>query len=86
MSKMTRPWISLSTDLRRTYYNICIIKYFLDIISPNNDFKEKLIALFKQFPEIDLKAMGFNENWKDEPLWKSEKECCFKSLFSKLKK
>lgn len=85
MSKMTRPWISLSTDRKRTYYNICIIKYFLDIISPNNDFKHKLIALFKQFPGIDLKAMGFNIHWFDEPLWKAEKECRLKTLFYRLK-
>lgn len=58
-----------STDKRRTYYNICIIKYFLDIISPKNDFKDKLLALFAAFPEIDLSAMGFNANWETEPLW-----------------
>ena len=71
MSGMTRPWIDPATDKRRTYYNICIIKYFLDIISPNNDFKEKLQALFTSFPEIDLKAMGFNSHWETEPLWMS---------------
>lgn len=71
MNGMTRPWIDPATDKRRTYYNICIIKYFLDIISPNNDFKDKLLTLFGIFPEIDLNAMGFNANWEDEPLWKS---------------
>lgn len=69
MSGMTRPWIDSATDKRRTYYNICIIKYFLDIISPNNDFKDKLLALFASFREIDLKAMGFNSDWETEPLW-----------------
>lgn len=69
MTGMTRPWIDSATDKRRTYYNICIIKYFLDIISPNNDFKEKLLALFGRFPEIDLKAMGFSAAWESEPLW-----------------
>lgn len=71
MAGMTRPWIDPATDKRRTYYNICIIKYFLEIISPNNDFKEKLQALFTSFPEIDLKAMGFNSHWETEPLWMS---------------
>lgn len=42
MKGMTRPWITLSADKRRVYYNICIIKYFLDTISPNNDMCEKL--------------------------------------------
>lgn len=69
MSGMTRPWIDPATDKRRTYYNISIIKYFLDIISPNNDFKDKLFSIFAAFPEIDLNAMGFNSNWEKEPLW-----------------
>ena len=71
MAGMTRPWIDPATDKRRIYYNICIIKYFLEIISPNNDFKEKLQDLFTSFPEIDQKAMGFNSHWETEPLWMS---------------
>lgn len=70
MKNMSRPWISSTTNKRRIYYNICIIKYFLDIISPNNDFKDKLTGIFNLFPEIDLRAMGFNTNWDQEPLWK----------------
>ena len=72
MSGMTRPWIDPATDKRRAYYIICMIKYFLDIISPNNDFKDKLQALFASFPEIDLNAMGFNTNWENEPLWRTQ--------------
>lgn len=74
MSGMTRPWITTSTDKRKTYYNLCIIKYFLDLISPNNDFKKKLLSLFLAFPEIDLNAMGFSANWEAEPLWRSSTE------------
>lgn len=69
MKGMTRPWITLMTDKRRVYYNICIIKYFLDIISPNNDFRIKLCRLFADFPDIDLRALGFPNGWKMEPLW-----------------
>lgn len=70
MRGMTRPWITIPSDKRRIYYNICIIKYFLDIISPNNDFLAKLRWLFVDFPEIDLAAMGFPKGWEMEPLWK----------------
>lgn len=89
MTGMTRPWIGPTTDKRRTYYNICIIKYFLDIISPNNDFRDKLLALFAAFPEIDIRAMGFNPNWKNEPLWATAvaaKKSCFRILLEKFKK
>ncbi|MBQ8811399.1 MAG: hypothetical protein IJZ70_03715 [Bacteroidales bacterium] len=30
------------------------------LISPNNDFKNKLTGIFNLFPEIDLRAMGFD--------------------------
>jgi abortive infection bacteriophage resistance protein len=48
---------------------MCIIKYFLDIISPNNDMLDKMHNLFSKFPEIDLAALGFPVGWEQEPLW-----------------
>ena len=36
-NRMTGSWITLPTDALRIYFNLCIIKYFLNIISPNND-------------------------------------------------
>lgn len=67
--RIHRPWINLPASPQRIYYNICIIKYFLDIISPDNDFQAKLRWLFLYFPEIDLQAMGFPKGWETEPLW-----------------
>lgn len=69
MKGMTRPWITLPADKRRVYYNMCIIKYFLDIISPNNDMLDKINDLFGKFLEIDLAALGFPVGWENEPLW-----------------
>ena len=48
---------------------MCIIKYFLDIISPNNDMLDKMNRLFATFPEIDKAALGFPVGWENEPLW-----------------
>ena len=75
--KMSRPWISLETDPLKVYFDMCIIKYFLDVISPNNDMLDKINKLFVAFPEIDKKALGFPVGWENEPLWKrgdSEKQ------------
>jgi len=52
-----------------SYYSLCIIKYFLDIISPNNDMKAKIDALLADYPSIDINAMGFPRGWESEPLW-----------------
>jgi len=67
---IVRPWITLPTDTLRIYFDICIIKYFLDVISPNNDMLDKMLSLFSEYPEVDLGALGFpSGNWRNEPLW-----------------
>ena len=65
----TGAWITLPTDSMRAYFDLCIIKYFLDIISPDNDMLEKMNKLFATFPEIDKAALGFPVGWEKEPLW-----------------
>ena len=66
---MSGNWLTLTTDPLRIYFNLCIIKYFLDVISPQNDMCDKLIQLFTNYPSIDLAAMGFPKSWRQEPLW-----------------
>ena len=67
---IVKPWINLPTDTLRIYFDMCIIKYFLNIISPGNDMRDKMEALFAEYPEVDLGALGFpSGNWQDEPLW-----------------
>lgn len=70
--KTSFKWISADNFTKRIFLNFCIIKHFIDIISPENDLKEHLEALFEDFTSIDTKAMGFPDNWKSEPLWKNE--------------
>ena len=67
--RMTRPWISIPVNQRKVYFSLCIIKYFLNIISPNNDMKAKIDALLSAYPSIDINAMGFPHGWENEPLW-----------------
>ena len=67
-------WINLPTDTLRIYFDMCIIKYFLNIISPGNDMRDKMQALFAEYPEVDLGALGFpSGNWQDEPLWRNQR-------------
>ena len=69
-NRLNGAWIALPTDTLRIYFDLCIIKYFLNIISPQNDMKAKLSWLFVDFPEIDLHALGFPDGWETEPLWR----------------
>jgi abortive infection bacteriophage resistance protein len=66
------PWInSTKTDAKRVYYRICIIKYLLFTVSPNNRFALKLKSLLAEYPTIDIRAMSFPADWENEPLWKA---------------
>jgi len=63
-------WIdSSTTNKKRIYYRLCIIKYLLFSVSPNNSFTHKLKSLLAKFPTVDIKAMGFPVDWENEPLW-----------------
>ncbi|MBE6271786.1 MAG: Abi family protein [Prevotella ruminicola] len=68
-NRLAGCWITQPTDALRIYFNLCIIKYFLNIISPNNDMKAKIDILLSTYPSIDTNAMGFPRGWESEPLW-----------------
>lgn len=68
--KTKYKWIDTSfTDKHKMYYRICMIRYLLRTISPNNSFKENIIALLDKYQGIDIKAMGFNNAWLLDPFW-----------------
>ena len=68
--KMSNTWIDTSKiDKKRIFYRLCIIRYFLTSVSPNNNFNEKIVSLLDCFPSIDITAMGFCKDWKNEHLW-----------------
>lgn len=69
--KTSNAWIDTSMiDKKKIFYRLCIIRYFLISVSPNNNLNEKLLDLFVQFPSIDIAAMGGYKEWQDSLLWK----------------
>lgn len=68
--KTSKVWIDTSkVDKKRIYYRLCMLRYFLSSVSPNNNFNEQLSGLLADFPSIDIAAMGFPVDWKDKDLW-----------------
>ena len=67
--KMNRPWTGNNVSHLKTFYEICIIKWFIDIVSPDNNLKEHLTSLLASFTIVDIRAMGFPEDWELAPLW-----------------
>lgn len=66
-----------ATDNRYCYYSLCIIKFYLNIIKPENAFTSRLISLFDNYPDIPYYHLGipFNHttqkllDWQNEPVW-----------------
>lgn len=64
-----RSSLGKPTKNNRTYFLLSMLIYWLNIINPNHNFKNKLYRLLKAYPMIDVKAMGFPAGWETEPLW-----------------
>ena len=56
----------------RAYFILSMITYLLNVINPKHTFRNRLNALFKKFPMVDKKAMGFPTGWEKEPVWNGE--------------
>ena len=69
MTRPLRPWVDNNVQQGRVFFTLCILKHFVDIIRPNNIFKQRLVALLSKYPMVDTSAMGFVRNWQSQPLW-----------------
>ena len=57
-------------EFQKLYIHLCIMRYLLNIIQPENQFGEKLKIILEKYPNVDPNALGMKSDWKDEPLWK----------------
>lgn len=68
--RMPKAWISSTRlPMMKLYAQLCCIAYLQNSIHPDNTFKQDLFALLEAHPNVDVKAMGFPANWREEPLW-----------------
>ena len=63
------PFVTIPSDTKKVYYVLSIILYFLQTINPNNTFVTRFKSLLAKYPSVEVTAMGFPQNWQDEPLW-----------------
>ena len=67
--KTAHTFISSHVRSDRVYYVLCIIHYLLKTVNPSTSFAFRLKALLAEFPNVDIAAMGFTEDWDKEKLW-----------------
>lgn len=72
-TSLLKDWLSnKSISNSRVYYFMSIILYLQHTVNPNTSFHSKFKRLLEKYPEIDVTAMGFPENWQDEYLWRDK--------------
>lgn len=69
-ARLPLSWIDIR-NLRpmKLYAQLCTLLYLEQSITPNSDIKQQLLGLFTKYPQISLRAMGFPQNWQQQPLW-----------------
>ncbi|PQB08960.1 CAAX protease [Polaribacter filamentus] len=73
LPKPPNPWIvdkeNVPKQFNKLYVHMCLMKYMLNEIQPNNLFTSRLDALFTKYPNVDSNALDMKPNWQQEPLW-----------------
>jgi abortive infection bacteriophage resistance protein len=73
LPKPPNPWLSevpKQHEFQKLYVHMCLMKYMLNVIQPNNRFTERLALLMSQYRSVDPNALGFKEGWQEELLWR----------------
>lgn len=55
---------------KKPFVVISTMVYLCNAINPNNEIKNKLLALFNNSSSVPIYKMGFFNNWQNEPFWK----------------
>lgn len=80
--KLKKPkgdWVSPAFENnKRTFYFICILKYFLERANPSNRLALKLDSLFKKYPNVPIRYIGIPSDgkgnmldWRNEAIWRN---------------
>ena len=71
LSKPPFAWvIAVPKDTTKLYLHLCIMRYMVNIIAPENSFSIKLQDLLRRYPSVDPNALGMKSEWQNEALWK----------------
>lgn len=56
---------------KRMYPVLSILNHMMRQTSPHISWDKRLHELLAEFPEVDLRAMGFPQHWQDDPFWQA---------------
>lgn len=61
--------MSLYLKIQRQPAQAAILKIFLDAFFPNNEWAKNLYLLVNEYPNINIKRMGFDKDWVHDSFW-----------------
>ena len=53
----------------KLYAQLCTLLYLEQSITPNSNIKDSLLNLFKMYPQVSMRQMGFPRGWELNSLW-----------------
>ncbi len=70
LSKPPYSWVkNVPFQTQKLYLHLCIMRYMLNIIVPQNRFNQELDALLAKYPSVDPNALDIKMGWQEDPLW-----------------
>lgn len=61
----------LVNSTKKIFFALSVIEYILTCIGEDEiDFKERIKNLLQKYRNVDIKAMGFVQNWEELEIWK----------------
>ncbi|OPA83995.1 hypothetical protein BFW86_25565 [Pseudomonas fluorescens] len=58
----------------RTFAALCILNHLMHQVSPHTRWDRCLYQLIDDFPDVSLKAMGFPQDWYQDPFWYASRD------------
>ena len=53
----------------RIFSVLCILKHLMHQVSPHTHWDRRLLELMQEFPSLNQRAMGFPQEWHQDPFW-----------------
>ncbi len=57
-------------DNRRVFAILTVLNYLLAYITPQTNWRGRLLGLLQEYDEIPIGQMGFPKDWQKSPLWR----------------
>lgn len=55
----------------RMFAVLTVLRFLLRYVAPTSQWAERLKELFRKYPDVPIRWMGFPDHWEKSPLWKT---------------